>query len=287
MLRKIFGGLKMSWPVVIIFAVLAGAYTALMALLVPDSCSFHDIAVTFEAWVLMAIIIIVNCEKPLEAAAKTFVFFLISQPLVYLIQVPFSSMGWGLFGYYRYWFILTLLTFPGAFIGWFIKKDNIWSGLILSVMLVLLALLGVGYARTAIDSFPHHLLSAVYCFVCIPVLIFGVLKNKKARTAAGIISILACAVCIISYISKSGILISPIELDREAYPIDGTWSVSVEDESISTAEITQDASGEYHLVMDFDKTGPNVVILEDGQGEQYRLQIGCSSDNSIDVIALD
>ena len=197
MLKKIFGELKMSWVTVLILAVISGVYTALMAMLVPDNCSFHDIAVTMEAWILLAIIIITNCEKPLEAAAKTFVFFLISQPLVYLIQVPFSPMGWGIFGYYRYWFIITLLTFPGAFIGWFIKKDNIWSGLILSVMLSLLALLGVGYAKNAITSFPDHLLSAIYCFICIPVLIFGVLKNKKARILAGLISVAACATVII------------------------------------------------------------------------------------------
>lgn len=30
-------------------------------------------------------------KKPLESALKTFVFFLISQPLIYLLQVPFSA----------------------------------------------------------------------------------------------------------------------------------------------------------------------------------------------------
>ncbi len=41
-----------------------------------------------------------------------FFFFLISQPLIYLLQVPFSSMGFELFIYYKYWFIWTLLTIP-------------------------------------------------------------------------------------------------------------------------------------------------------------------------------
>ena len=108
----------MSWPVVIAMAVALGVWTALMAMLVPDGNSFHDIAVTAEWWVLPAIIIIVNCKKPWEAALKVFAFFLVSQPLVYLIQVPFNSMGWGLFQYYPYWFKITLLTLPGGFIGW-------------------------------------------------------------------------------------------------------------------------------------------------------------------------
>ena len=100
-LKKLFGGLKMTWPRLILFAVVSGIVTGLIALLVPEGNSIRQIAVTFEAWIVLAIIIVVNCEKPLEAACKTFVYFLISQPLVYLIQVPFSSIGWGLFGYYN------------------------------------------------------------------------------------------------------------------------------------------------------------------------------------------
>lgn len=75
-----------------------------------------------EAWIFFAVIIMANCKKPLESALKTFVFFLISQPLIYLFQVPFSWMGCELFKFYFYWFKVTLCTFPGAFIGWFITK---------------------------------------------------------------------------------------------------------------------------------------------------------------------
>ena len=93
-MKKLFGGLKLTWPRLIVFAVISGIITALIALLVPDGNSIRQIAVTFEAWIVLAIIIVVNCEKPLEAACKTFVYFLISQPLVYLIQVPFNRLGW-------------------------------------------------------------------------------------------------------------------------------------------------------------------------------------------------
>ena len=115
MLNKLFGGIRMTWSRLILFAVISGVITALIAILVPEGNSIRQVAVTFEVWIVLAIIIVVNCEKPLEAACKTFVFFLISQPLIYLIQVPFSSMGWKLFGYYTYWFCWTAATFPGAF----------------------------------------------------------------------------------------------------------------------------------------------------------------------------
>ena len=97
MLGKIFGGIRMTWKRLILFAVISGVLTGLIALLTPDNNSIHQIAVAFEAWIVLAIIVIVNCEKPLDAAMKTFVYFLISQPLVYLVQVPFNRMGFGLF----------------------------------------------------------------------------------------------------------------------------------------------------------------------------------------------
>ena len=190
-LKKLFGGLNFTWPRLIIFAILMSIYTALMAMLVPDGNSFHDIAVTPEWWVLPAILIIVNSQKPLDAALKTFVFFLISQPLVYLLQVPFSSMGWGLFRYYPYWLKITLLTFPGAFLGWYIKKDKWYSGLILSVMTVLLALTGVAYIRAFLETPPNHLISILYCFVTIPLYIFVIFKDKAPRIIAAALTILA------------------------------------------------------------------------------------------------
>ena len=91
----------MTWPRLIIFAVISGLVTGLIALLVPEGNSIRQIAVTFEVWIVIAIIIVVNCEKPLEAACKTFVFFLISQPLVYLIQVLFNSMKTGIQSIFR------------------------------------------------------------------------------------------------------------------------------------------------------------------------------------------
>ena len=87
MLRKMFGGIRMTWRTLILFAILSGIVTGLIALLVPDGNSLRQIAVTFEAWIVLAILVVVNCEKPMEAACKTFVYFLISQPLVYLVQV--------------------------------------------------------------------------------------------------------------------------------------------------------------------------------------------------------
>ena len=197
LIKKLFGGIEMTWKRVIIFAILAGIYTALMALLVPDGNSFHDIVATPEAWVLLAIIVIVNCKKPLEAALKVFVFFLISQPLVYLIQVPFNILGWGLFGYYPYWFKITLLTLPGGFIAWFVKKDIILGALVFSVAAAYLILTGVGYVTTCTEQFPNHLLSAIYCFAIIPIMCYGIFTKRTPKLIIGAISIVVLVAILI------------------------------------------------------------------------------------------
>ena len=123
----------MSWLFVVLLAVGSAVLTSVFIIIpVFKNTSFYRMGVFFEAWILLAVMIMSNCKKPLESALKTFVFFLISQPLIYLIQVPFNQMGWQLFSYYKYWFIWTLLTFPMAFVGWYIKRKNIVSLLIFS-----------------------------------------------------------------------------------------------------------------------------------------------------------
>ncbi len=122
-MKKLFGGINLTWKKLIVFAIISALYTAIMAI-IPNTrdTSFRDIAIQFEWWILFGIIIICNSKNYLDSALKCFIFFLISQPLIYLIQVPFSSMGWKLFKYYRYWFIWTLFTIPMGFIGYYIKK---------------------------------------------------------------------------------------------------------------------------------------------------------------------
>ena len=179
-IKKLFGGIDLTWKKLIIFAISTAVYTATMAILpLAKDTSFSDIAATFEWWILFGVIIICNSKSPKDSALKCFIFFLISQPLIYLLQVPFSWQGWHLFSYYKYWFIWTLLTIPMGYIGYYIKKDNILSVIILLPMLILLSTIGIGFFSSALEIFPHHLLSGIFCFIAIILIILGVLNNKK------------------------------------------------------------------------------------------------------------
>ena len=134
--KKLFGGIDLTWKKVIIFSIIAGVYTAIMSMLpIVKDTSFEDIKVSFEVWILFGIIIIMNSKSAKDSALKCFVFFLISQPLVYLIQdvIKHSNL---FMAYYRNWIVWTILTIPMGFIGYFMKKDKWWGLVILTPMLV-------------------------------------------------------------------------------------------------------------------------------------------------------
>ena len=223
---------EMSWKKVILLAVLTAVLTAVLNLIpVFRDTSFQDIAVNPECWLLFAMLIIVNCSKWQEAAIKTFVFFLISQPLIYLIQVPFNSMGFQLFQYYKFWFIVTVLTFPGAVIAWQVRRGDWISVAVLSVAVGFLGYMAANYFWTVKASFPHHLLSLCFCLALALFLTFALLSRKSHRTVVTVVLLISLAV--------SMILLKPISA-ATIDPGDGTWTWTVEDPSVAGIDQTED-----------------------------------------------
>lgn len=187
-IKKLFGGIDLTWKKLLIFSVTAGIIPGIL-LSIPalKDTSFTDNGSSYEWWVFFAIIIISNCKKPLEAACKTFVFFLITQPLIYLVQVPFCWLHWGIFSYYPPWFFQTLLTFPGAFLGWYVKKGKWYSLLILLPMLWLLSETAMAYLHDLLYMPPRHLLTTIFCAVQIFVLVIAFFEDKKLCIAGCIL----------------------------------------------------------------------------------------------------
>jgi len=190
-MKKIFGGLNITWPKLIIWAIIAGVYTAVMAMLpITSETSFRDIAISFEVWILFGVLIITNSKTPLESALKSFVFFLISQPLVYLVQILFGSAGWSLFGYYKYWFVWTIACLPMGYIGYYMRNNKWWGLLILSPILLFLADHYYGYLNEAVAFFPNHLLSAIFTAVTMIIYSWFIFDKKELRIIETIIALL-------------------------------------------------------------------------------------------------
>lgn len=272
-IKKYFGEFHMSWVRVVLLAMITAVYTAIInQFSYLKNTSFQDIAIYLDSWILFAIFIIVNCKKWWEASLKYFVFFLISQPLIYLIEVPFYDNGWEIFQYYKYWFIITLLTLPGAVIAFQIKKKNWLSVIVLSVATAYLAFTSVKYYRTAMANFPNHLLSSIFCITLAVFLIYILLdKNKHRIVALSVIVIVLIAAFNITAIDKSKSLILE----------EGNWTYYVEDESVVVVNI-EDGN---HITMNAKHDGHTYIHFQNTEGTEKIYYVTVSGGSIwIDII---
>lgn len=281
LLQKVFGGLKLSWVTVIISAIAAGAYTAAMAMIpqVQDT-SFHAIAVSFEAWILFGIIIIMNAKSNVDSALKCFVFFLISQPLVYFLQVMIGGHGWGLFRYYKIWFTWTVLCLPMGFIGYFMKKDKWWGYLILLPMIGLTAWSYYDYLSDFTFCRPNYILVSIFCAAAMILYPVAIFRNKKIQKTGALISALIVA-GITVFIAMHPLVYSTTLLGSfDGKDITEDYQVSLSDDRYGDVYIEYDEGIEACLVLaDFRKKGTTELILQTPEGEvrKYDLVIDTSS----------
>ena len=288
-IKKLFGGIELTWKKLIVFAIIAGLFTAAMVILpATNDTSFEDIAVYLDVWILFGILIIMNSKSPLDSTLKCFVFFLISQPLVYLIQVPFSSLGWQIFGYYKYWFIWTLFTLPMGYIGYYMKKDKWWGLLILAPILIILGIDYSNYLGKTVYLFPHHLLSALFCAVTIAIYPLCIFNDKKVKTIGIIISILIIlAATVYALVNRYTYNTTLLSNNGELGAVfDDSYKAYLEDDSFGKVEIVyNEAIEDYLLNANLVKGGHTRLILEDSKGNRkiYNLDIGYSKVDITEV----
>ncbi len=210
-MRKLFGGLAMSWRTIIIFALIAGAITGVVAVLpFTENTSLRDIAISYEWWLIFAFVIASNCSKNWESALKVFVFFLISQPLCYAVEVIICTLApeltpnpltldMALYYYTSIWGPMTLLTLPGGFIAFYITKQNALGSVILGLGNAIQAILGVYYLTTMIQNPPYHLLTVIVCFASIFVMTMSMQRERKNRAIALGVTV-AAAVLVVAFV---------------------------------------------------------------------------------------
>ena len=276
-MKKLFGGLNITWPKLVIFAIISAIYTALMAIIpVFSNSSFTTICETFEVWILFGIIIIMNSKSNKDAALKCFVFFLISQPLIYLIQVPFSWQGWGLFKYYYYWFIWTILCLPMGYIGYYMKKNKWWGYLILLPMIMLTALSLFSYSSLITYCFPKYILITLFCIAMMIIYPLYIFDNKKIKTIG--ISISCFLILIISiYSCMNQYTYSTEILSSGGNNIfDNTYKVELEDSKYGNVSIKYIESIEDYMIhADFKREGNTKLYLisPDGTKKEFNVKI--------------
>ena len=268
---KLYGGIRLTWPGVILYAVGTAILTTIF-LVVPifQGTSFVRMGETLEAWIFFAVILIANSKTPLESASKTFVFFLISQPLIYLFQVPFSWQGWGLFQYYKFWFILTLLTFPAAYLGWYIQKKNWLSLLILMPVLVFLVFTCEGGIKYVIHQFPSMLIMVVFCIAQIFLYLYTFTRKISQKLVGVLVPIAIIAVMMlipknIEFFSSQFLPDDPVLTENAV--------VTVEDTGVAEIAVSGTGEGSTILIHAHAYGSTSFTIQDGGKEYTYDLRI--------------
>ena len=278
-MKKIFGEINLTWPKVIIMGLVMGIYTAVMAMLpIVRNTSFSDLTVTFEVWILFGIFIIMNSKSAKDSALKCFVFFLISQPLVYLIQDVINHSN--LFGmYYRFWFIWTIACLPMGYIGYYIKKDKWWGLIILTPILILLGIEFSGYLSDTVFSFPRHLLTTLFCAATLIIYPLALFKNKNIKIAGLIISTIIIIAGIVMVIIKPPVYSTDILADGDENHFDNTYKVYLDDNSYGDLKIVKiDSIDTWMVHADFKKAGKTTFTLESPDGNKKVFDISIQKD---------
>lgn len=272
--KSFFKEFNLTWSKVIILALIMGFYTAMMALIpITRDTSFRDLAVTFEVWILFGIFIIMKSNSAKDSALKCFVFFLISQPLIYIIQDIINSSS--LFKtYYKYWFMWTLACLPMGFLGYYMKKNKWWGLLILSPILLLLGYHYSSYLSQVIFSFPRHLLTVIFCIITMvfyPIVIF---KNCIIKKVGLIIVVLILIGATILCVLNPLIYSTDILGNSEKYPFDDTYKVTIKDSSYGDISIRREETIDAWLVhAEFRKAGKTEFTLISPGGEKTTFSI--------------
>ncbi|WP_027438372.1 hypothetical protein [Lachnospira multipara] len=273
-MKKIFGGINLTWPKLIIMAIILGVYTAIMTMLpIAKDTSFSDLTVSFEVWIFFGIFIIMNSKSPKDSALKCFIFFLISQPLVYLVQDIIKHSN--LFNtYYRFWILWTIACIPMGFIGYYMKKDKWWGLLILIPMLLLTAEMCAGYLSDTMFSFPRHLLTTIFCIGALIIYPLAIFNNKKIKIAglviSGLLIIFIFVICIINPPKYSTIIL----YNGDEYQFDDSYNVYLVDKKYGDLSVEYDAGLEdWALHADFKKAGKTEFVIESPDGKKTTFDI--------------
>lgn len=280
-MKKLFGGINLTWPKLIIFAILAGVYTALMAIIpIFRQTSFDTIAVTFEVWIFIGIVIIMNSKSNMDSALKCFIFFLISQPLVYLIQVPFSWMHWKIFSYYKFWFIWTCFCFPMGYIGYYMKTKERIGYMILFPMIILTGYCYLGNLAYFTFSCPKYLLICIFCAASMILYPLYIFNDKSIKKIGVIISVILVVLINIYGFMNPYVYNTQIMVNGDKYHFDNTYKISFEDSKYGDIKIAYLESIEDYVVsVGFKKEGKTNIILEDSNGNKKIYEVTIKRDN--------
>lgn len=273
-----------SWGFVVCFAAVIGIVVGVLNCIpfLYDT-SFTDPALTFDVWIPLAIFIILGSKNTLDAALKCFVFFLVSQPVIYLVKIAANVLAGGAIAeaFHQYfivyyigagWLTWTILTLPGGAIAYQVKRDNVPAAVILAVATGALVGLGLDKAfRVLPANFPHHLLSVIFCIGMAFLLCFLVFKKKKTRAVTlciTAVTTIALTITLAILSGKPASSIQTFDLGDKKTAVD----CEVKNDKVATAKLIESNVLEIQTAEEIGDTVVKVTF-KDGTTAEYRISV--------------
>ena len=162
--------------------------------------------------------------------------------------------------------------------------------MILSVATAMLIQFGSGYLRDLLYAPPKFLISTLFCFGAVPVLILAILHKRDSRLIAAGIAVLVLIVCLVFQfrggIGRTTSAVS-FSLDAEKYPVTAEWTVRLEDPENGTVSlyVGHDVIASMITVSIQDTDKPAGIILADPEGNEYYFPAAVEKDgNGVPIV---
>ena len=270
-----------DWKLIGAGAAVLGIVSAVMALVMPQRCSLHNISSDVELWLLLGIFVM---QKINDRTKLTKMVFMLTAGSHLLASVIIGIFGGGGLIYLFDWLPVMVLCVPAAYFGFLSKYGGIEYAVTYSAVSVIFIVKGLYHLRVFVRHIPLQFIAVVICFTAAGVIIYKIvtLNNywKYCVPVFGAAFLLFGVLALRHSFDYKCTVLLPGK-----YPLDSSWSAKTDNEKVSTAEIVSHDDDSASLEMTFYEPDENTVTLTDGGGREYELLISCSDD--FDVKAVD
>ena len=167
-----------------------------------------------------------------------------------------------------------------AFAGWYIKKKNWLSVLILLPVQVLLVSTAVGSFKDSIEYFPKNIVTAIFCTLQVIIYIYAFHSNIWQRLVS--ISIPIIFIIVVALLTPQVALTVSDYLPDEPSLSENAY-ITVDDPQIAEVNITSYENG--HVFIYAHKYGTVAMTVFDNDNE-YKYTLEIYDDNGIDRVKI-
>ena len=264
-----------------VLAAALGVLGGLFAVLVPAACSLNNITSSYELWVVLVLMIALKSESEPEAPLMSGGVMLGARFIAAMIKTPFDKGA-------IEWFIsgvpVVICFMVYAYLAKrFVSRDSGKSVWVMSFTAAVMILFGAFHLKHLVNKPVYQLFAVIFCIAAAAFFAAGLIKDPQTRVIASSFCGGALVIGLVLSIMHTYRYNCVLLLDSAKYPLTEEWSVSAEDEGISTPSIEKGADDEAVLEVTFYEQGDNTYTLTSPEGEEYEITVRYDGEDGVNV----